>query len=165
MIDNLRETTRANQEQDWLKTNLARFTGHMQGGRDLLDVTSLIVSELTPLVGATQGSFFLTEAGGDESMQSLRRIASYGYRKRDGVPGRVRRSARAWSARPPSRGRPCGHRRAARLRADLVRARARRRRCTIVILPVIFEEQVLGVVELASFTAVQRRAHATSSSS
>ena len=53
MIDNLRETTRANQEQDWLKTNLARFTGHMQGGRDLLDVTRLIVSELTPLVGAS----------------------------------------------------------------------------------------------------------------
>ena len=40
MIDNLRETTRANQEQDWLKTNLAQFTGHMQGGRDLLDVPS-----------------------------------------------------------------------------------------------------------------------------
>ena len=55
MIDNLRETTRANQEQDWLKTNLARFTGHMQGGRDLLDVTQLIVSELTPLVGASDG--------------------------------------------------------------------------------------------------------------
>ena len=55
MIANLRETTRANQEQDWLKTNLARFTGHMQGGRDLLDVTQLIVSELTPLVGRQPG--------------------------------------------------------------------------------------------------------------
>ena len=129
MIDNLRETTRANQEQDWLKTNLARFTGHMQGGRDLLDVTSLIVSELTPLVGATQGSFFLTEAGGDESMQSLRRIASYGYRKRDSVPDVFGFGEGLAGQAAVARHTLARHRRAARLRADLVRARARRRRC------------------------------------
>ena len=99
MIDNLRETTRANLEQDWLKTNLARFTGHMQGGRDLLDVTRLIVSELTPLLGASQGSFFLSETGPSGERGSLRRIASYGYRRRKGSPTGSA-SARGSSGRP-----------------------------------------------------------------
>jgi signal transduction histidine kinase/HAMP domain-containing protein/CheY-like chemotaxis protein len=152
MIDNLRETTRANQEQDWLKTNLARFTGHMQGGRDLLDVTRLIVSELTPLVGATQGSFFLTEAGGeDDEIQTLHRIASYGYRKRDNVPdvfafgeGLVGQSA---VARKTMRVTDVP-REYVRISSGLGEAPP----LQIIILPVIFEEQVLGIVELASFT-------------
>ncbi len=150
MIDNLRETTRANQEQDWLKTNLARFTGHMQGGRDLLDVTSLIVSELTPLVGATQGSFFLTETGDDESMQSLRRIASYGYRKRDSVPD-------VFDFGEGLAGQAAVARHTLRVTdvpRDYVRISSGLGEAPplqIVILPVIFEEQVLGVMELASF--------------
>ena len=149
MIDNLRETTRANQEQDWLKTNLARFTGHMQGGRDLLDVTQLIVSELTPLVGASPGSFFLGENGHDGA-RTLRRIASYGYRPREERPGHVRvRRGAGRPGRPGPRADP-GHRRAAdymRIASGLGEASP----LTIVILPVVFEEQVLGVVELASF--------------
>ena len=51
MIANLRETTRANEEQDWLKTNLARITGLVQGRRDLSDVTDVIMRELTPVGG------------------------------------------------------------------------------------------------------------------
>ncbi|MDF2143901.1 HAMP domain-containing protein [Knoellia sp. p5-6-4] len=149
MIDNLRETTRANQEQDWLKTNLARFTGHMQGGRDLLDVTQLIVTELTPLVGATEGSFFLTEQGADGA-ESLRRIASYGYRPRAGVPdtfgfgeGLVGQSA---LGREPIL--------VTDVPSDYIRISSglgEASPLTIIILPVVFEEQVLGVVELASF--------------
>ncbi len=149
MIDNLRETTRANQEQDWLKTNLARFTGHMQGGRDLLDVTQLIVTELTPLVGATEGSFFLTEQGADGT-ESLRRIASYGYRPRRGVPdtfgfgeGLVGQSA---LGREPIL--------VTDVPSDYIRISSglgEASPLTIIILPVVFEEQVLGVVELASF--------------
>src|SRR5262249_56966924 len=61
MIKNLRETTRANLEQDWLKTNLARVSGLMQGKRDLLAVAQLIMSELTPVVNAQYGAFFLAE--------------------------------------------------------------------------------------------------------
>src|SRR6476661_6358550 len=149
MIDNLRETTRANQEQDWLKTNLARFTGHMQGGRDLLDVTQLIVSELTPLVGATAGTFFLGENGHDGS-KTLRRIASYGYRPLPGVPdtfefgvGLVGQAARGRerilvTEVPPDY---------LKIASGLGEAAP----LTIVILPVVFEEQVLGVMELASF--------------
>ena len=150
MIDNLRETTRANQEQDWLKTNLARFTGHMQGGRDLLDVTRLIVSELTPLLGARQGSFFLSETD-HEGRASLRRIASYGYRHRKNIPDRfpfgqglvgqaaVDKSPILVTDAPPEY---------IRVTSGLGEASP----VTIVILPVVFEDQVLGVVELASFS-------------
>ncbi|HEU4512078.1 MAG TPA: HAMP domain-containing protein [Nocardioidaceae bacterium] len=149
MIENLRETTRANQEQDWLKTNLARFTGHMQGGRDLLDVTQLIVTELTPLVGATQGSFFLSETGSGPH-EELRRIASYGYRPRRGIPDRfgfgeglvgqaaVSRAPIVVHDAPPDY---------IRIGSGLGEARP----VTIALLPVVFEESVLGVVELASF--------------
>ena len=83
MIANLRETTRANQEQDWLKTNLARISGLMQGRRDLTDVAALIMSELTPLVAAQHGAFFLAEADGATARTTaeLRMIAGYGYRR------------------------------------------------------------------------------------
>ncbi|HSE08128.1 MAG TPA: HAMP domain-containing protein [Nocardioidaceae bacterium] len=150
MIDNLRETTRANQEQDWLKTNLARFTGHMQGGRDLLDVTRLIVSELTPLVGAAQGSFFLNDTAPD-GPGSLRRIASYGYRRRKQVPDRfafgdglvgqaaVEKKPVLVNGAPPDY---------LRVTSGLGEAPP----ITLMILPVVFEDQVLGVVELASFS-------------
>ena len=61
MIVRLRETTLANKEQDWLKGNLARISGLMQGRRDLGDVAALIMSELTPVVSAQHGAFFLAE--------------------------------------------------------------------------------------------------------
>ncbi|HEX4978148.1 MAG TPA: HAMP domain-containing protein [Nocardioides sp.] len=152
MIDNLRETTTANEEQDWLKTNLARFTGHMQGGRDLLDVTQLIVGELTPLVGASQGSFFLSQQGRPDTLPTLRRIASYGYRRRRNIPdtfafgeglvgqAAVERKPILVSEVPPDY---------LRVGSGLGEATPG----TLVILPVLFEGQVLGVVELASFTA------------
>ena len=151
MIDNLRETTRANLEQDWLKTNLARFTGHMQGGRDLLDVTRLIVSELTPLLGASQGSFFLSETGPSGERGSLRRIASYGYRRRKGVPDRFRfgeglvGQAAVDKAPILLTGAPSDY---IRVSSGLGEAPP----VALAILPVVFEDQVLGVVELASFS-------------
>src|SRR6185437_12897784 len=55
MITNLRDTTRTNKEQDWLKTNLAKFFGMMQGQRSLASLARLVMSELTPLVSAQQG--------------------------------------------------------------------------------------------------------------
>ncbi len=64
MIFNLRETTQKNQEQDWLKTNLAKFCGMMQGQKNLEAVSRLIMSELTPLVGAHHGAFFLADQEG-----------------------------------------------------------------------------------------------------
>jgi signal transduction histidine kinase/HAMP domain-containing protein/CheY-like chemotaxis protein len=64
MVANLRETTRANREQDWLNTNLARISGLMQGHRDLLEVARLIMSELTPLASAQYGAFYLATPAG-----------------------------------------------------------------------------------------------------
>src|ERR687893_295615 len=88
MIANLRDTTKENAEQDWLKTNLARISGLMQGQRDLKTVSSLIMSELTPTVSAQLGAFFLADAveGGSDA-QNLRLIASYGYQSPDKQPG------------------------------------------------------------------------------
>ena len=64
MITNLRDTTRTNKEQDWLKTNLAKFFGLMQGQRNLQSLTDQIMSELTPVVGAQHGAFYLAEPRG-----------------------------------------------------------------------------------------------------
>ena len=61
MIRNLRKTTQKNNEQDWLKTNLAKFTRMLQGQRDLMEVTKLILSELAPVVSAQHGVFYMTE--------------------------------------------------------------------------------------------------------
>ena len=66
MVANLRETTHANREQDWLNTNLARISGLMQGHRDLLEVARLIMSELTPLASAQYGAFYLATPPGSE---------------------------------------------------------------------------------------------------
>src|SRR5439155_12449702 len=66
MIANLRDTTQTNKQQDWLKTNLAKFSGMMQGQRSLEELAQLIMSELTPVVGAHLGTFFMVDAE-DES--------------------------------------------------------------------------------------------------
>src|SRR5205814_1903948 len=79
MIANLRDTTQQNAEQDWLKTNLARITGAIQGQRDLEAVSRLIMSEVTPLVAAQHGAFFLNVARDQHSPAELRMIASHGY--------------------------------------------------------------------------------------
>ena len=98
MIANLRETTRANEEQDWLKTNLARITGLVQGRRDLSDVTDVIMRELTPSVAAQHGAFFLAE--GVQAEAGLRLVATYGYSAAGRPPHALPARARRWSARP-----------------------------------------------------------------
>ncbi|MGW2959169.1 HAMP domain-containing protein [Streptomyces sp. NPDC001220] len=149
MVESLRETTRANQEQDWLKTNLARISGLMQGHRDLPVVAELIMDELTPLVSAQYGAFYLAED--TERGHELRLVGSYGYPDDTERPTRI----------------PVGR--------SLVGQAARNRRVIIVeelpegyvtissglgqavpsalvVLPIVVEEQVLGVIELASLT-------------
>ena len=74
MIDNLRLTTDRNTEQDWLKTNLARFTGMLQGQRDLATVGQMLLSELAPLVNAHQGLMYQMA---DDGKPHLRLLASY----------------------------------------------------------------------------------------
>ena len=72
MIVNLAETTRKNTDQDWLKTNIAKFTGMLQGQRDLVAVSKLLLSELTPLVGAQNGSFYITDSSPDPAKRAGR---------------------------------------------------------------------------------------------
>src|ERR1035441_7641551 len=88
MVQSLRETTKANQEQYWLKTNLARIAGMMQGHRDLAVVAELIMDELAPLVGAQHGSFSLAEPVDGDTQ--LRLIAGYGLRADKTEPIRYR---------------------------------------------------------------------------
>src|SRR5262249_23477134 len=86
MITNLRDTTQANKEQDWLKTNLAKFFGLMQGQRDLQSLTDQIMSGLTPVVGAQHGAFYLAEPNGEDSPLTL--TSSYAYTKRKQISSR-----------------------------------------------------------------------------
>jgi signal transduction histidine kinase/HAMP domain-containing protein len=149
MIANLRDTTKRNEEQDWLKTNLARISGLMQGQRELRTVTQLIMSELTPTVSAQHGAFYVAESGdGGDPVTHLRLIASYGYQQREsasdafklgeGLVGQAaveRKSILITDA-------PTDY---IRIRSGLGDAAP----VNIIVMPILFEEQVLGVIELA----------------
>src|SRR3984893_2528877 len=88
MIVNLAATTRKNNEQDWLKTNIAKFTGMMQGQRDLLTVSQLLLSELTPLVGGQHGTFYIAETHNEAT--DLKLLAGYAIDEQDGIPRQFR---------------------------------------------------------------------------
>ncbi|MET9140671.1 HAMP domain-containing protein [Streptomyces parvulus] len=158
MIANLRDTTIANKEQDWLKGNLARISGLMQGRRDLQDVASLIMSELTPVVSAQHGAFFLAmplvdgqdQAGAQEDQYELRMLGSYGYsmgsmptsfRPGEALVGTAAEEKRTILVENA----PSGY---LKISSGLGEAPP----AQVIVLPVLFEGQVLGVIELASFT-------------
>src|SRR3954453_18169477 len=88
MIDNLRLTTERNTEQDWLKTNLARFTNMLQGQRDLATVGRVLLSELAPLVEAQQAVIYPVDGEG-EAGQSLKLLSSYAGDEQGGHPERL----------------------------------------------------------------------------
>jgi HAMP domain-containing protein/signal transduction histidine kinase/CheY-like chemotaxis protein len=88
MIRNLRDTTLRNEEQDWLKTNLTRFTRMLQGQRDFLTIGKLILSELAPLVSAQQGAFYMIDAPNGESELNL--LATYAQREGNGARNRFK---------------------------------------------------------------------------
>ncbi|MGW2990869.1 HAMP domain-containing protein, partial [Streptomyces sp. NPDC001193] len=159
MIANLRDTTLANKEQDWLKGNLARISALMQGRRELDDVASLIMSELTPVVSAQHGAFFLalpsgatTEIGtdgGPDGSYELRMRGSYAYaggavptsfRPGEGLIGTVAEEKRTILVENT----PPGY---LKISSGLGEAPP----AHVIVLPVLFEGKVLGVIELASF--------------
>jgi signal transduction histidine kinase/HAMP domain-containing protein/CheY-like chemotaxis protein len=150
MVESLRDTTMANQEQDWLKTNLARIAGLMQGHRDLPVVAELIMDELVPLVAAQYGAFYLAEDS--ESRPELRLVGAYGYPDDDRRPTRIPfgRSLVGQAAR--SRRTivvdelPAGY-------VTISSGLGEVEPSALVLLPIVFEGQVLGVIELASVTA------------
>src|SRR6476660_6587283 len=85
MIRNLRDSTRKNMEQDWLKTNLAKFSRMLQGQRDLAAVSQLILSDLAPLVAAHHGVFYIVDSSGEQP--TLKLLSSYAYQDRKQVKG------------------------------------------------------------------------------
>ncbi|CAM5344181.1 histidine kinase OS=Streptomyces tendae OX=1932 GN=GUR47_36185 PE=4 SV=1 [Streptomyces tendae] len=147
MVESLRETTRANQEQDWLKTNLARISGLMQGHRDLPVVAELIMDELVPLVSAQYGAFYLAEDG--DSGPELRLVGSYGYPEDTGRPTRIAFGRTLVGQAARSRRTimvnelPPGYLTISSGLGEVVPA-------ALVLLPIVVEGQVLGVIELAS---------------
>ncbi len=148
MIANLRETTQKNTEQDWLKTNLAKFTRMLQGQRDLETVSKLILSELAPLVGAQHGVFFLMESA--EHTPYLKLISSYAYRERRHLANRFHLGEGLVGQ--------CALEKERILLTDVpndyVKIASGLGEATplnAVVLPVLFEGQVTAVIELASF--------------
>ncbi|MGW7283483.1 ATP-binding protein, partial [Streptomyces sp. NPDC054844] len=150
MVESLRETTRANQEQDWLKTNLARISGLMQGHRDLPVVAELIMDELVPLVSAQYGAFYLAEDG-DEGPE-LRLVGSYGYPEDAGRPTRIAFGRTLVGQAARSRRTivvdelPAGYVTISSGLGEVVPT-------ALVLVPIVVEGQVLGVIELASVAA------------
>jgi len=151
MIDNLAETTRKNSEQDWLNSNMARFTGLLQGERDLETVSRLIMSELTPLVGAQHGAFFMMESpDGEGDDFELRLISTYGYKQRKNVPNKFK-IGEALVGQAALELKPILVTQAPEDYVRISSGLGEGLPINLIVLPVLFEEQVLAVIELASF--------------
>ncbi len=148
MIANLKNTTEKNTEQDWLKTNLAKFSRMMQGQKDLESVSRLIMSELTPLVSAHHGAFYIMEH--EEATSVLKLIASYAYKERKHVANRFVLGeglvGQAALEKKPIllTNVPSDY---IQITSGLGEAPPR----NILVLPVLFEGEVKAVIELASF--------------
>ncbi|HEX6898967.1 MAG TPA: HAMP domain-containing protein [Thermoanaerobaculia bacterium] len=147
MIDNLRGTTERNQEQDWLKTNLAKFTRMLQGQRDLVTVGQTLLSELAPLVHAQQGAVYQMETAEPGEKPSLRLLAGYAtlddQAERIGIGSGLVGQCALEKQRILLDGLPGDY---VRISSSLGEAKP----VNIVVLPVLFEGETKAVVELAS---------------
>ncbi|WP_413966461.1 HAMP domain-containing protein [Actinacidiphila polyblastidii] len=157
MVGSLRESTRANQEQDWLKSNLARISGMMQGHRDLPLVARLVMQELTPLVGAQFGAFYL--ATEETSRPGLVQIGGYGS------PDDPTEGARRFAFGQSLVGQAASSRQTIAIEdvpagyATISSGFGQSDPASLIVLPIVVEDQVLGAIELASvhrFSTVQR---------
>ncbi len=152
MVSNLRETTRA---KDWLESNLTRLAGLMQGHRDLVEVADLILRELTPLVNAQYGAFFLADPGAEvepgqpAAPSPLAFIAGYGLQGASAEgPGVLAQGLAREAALEQKRilveDTPPEY---IKITSGLGEASP----ASIVIIPIMFEDKLLGIIELASF--------------
>ena len=146
MISNLRETTERNREQDWLKTNLARFTGMLQGQRELSTVGEMLLSELSPLVNAYQGTIY--HVGGVDGSRQLNLLSSYAHKGRQltetieigqGLVGQcaVEKKRILLTNVPPEF-------------ITIFSSLGEAPQVSIVVLPVLFEGETKAVIELAT---------------
>src|SRR5580698_4443937 len=149
MIANLKETTLRNQEQDWLKSNLAKFTQMLQGQKDLNTVTQRILSELAQVVTAHYGAFYILKQDEDTREDKLRLFSAYGYKSDKNIPtefsigeGLVGQVAfekeRIILSNVPGN--------YIKISSGLGRSKP----ANLIILPVLFENKVKAVIELAS---------------
>ncbi|MBF2051336.1 MAG: response regulator [Elainella sp. C42_A2020_010] len=147
MVVNLRETTRKNEEQGWLKSNLAEFTQLLQGRRDLVTVARLILSELVPLVEAQQGAFYILDSDTDPPLLKL--VGSYAYHERKQLNNQFHLGESLVGQ--------CALEKQqillTQVPSDYIRISSGLGEMTplnIIVLPVLFEDQVTAVIELAS---------------
>jgi CheY-like chemotaxis protein/HAMP domain-containing protein len=155
MIGNLRLTTHRNTEQDWLKTNLARFTSMLQGQRDLATVGQMLLSELSPLINAQQGVIYRLES---DDLPRLKLLSAYAQDAEEGFPTYVELGEGLLGqcaadkqliliTEVPAQAVP--------IRSGLLRAVP----SNLIVIPVLFEGRVKAVIELASlgrFTDLQK---------
>jgi CheY-like chemotaxis protein/HAMP domain-containing protein/GAF domain-containing protein len=149
MIQNLRDTTRKNTEQDWYKSNLAKFTSMLQGQRDIRVVTQLIISELAPLIGVQAGAVYVRDAS-EEGEPQLRLMASYALPKDrlihetiefgEGLVGQCALEGRRLILNDL----PAAYLKIGSSLGNIVSTH-------IVVLPVLYEGEIKAVVELASY--------------
>jgi HAMP domain-containing protein/signal transduction histidine kinase/CheY-like chemotaxis protein len=150
MIRNLKETTRINMEQDWLKTNLANFSRLLQGQRDLMTVCKMILSELAPLVSMQHGVLYINETHQNE--QLLKLLSSYGYQVRKNLSNEFKMGEGLIGQCLIEKQRIL----LTNVPQDYIKISSGLGEATplnIVMLPIIFEGQVLAVMEIASFRA------------
>jgi CheY-like chemotaxis protein/signal transduction histidine kinase/HAMP domain-containing protein len=151
MIGTLRATTESNREQDWLKTNLAKFTGMMQGQRDLITLGRMLLSELAPLINAQQGLMYVVDVDEIGKTRRLRKLVGYADASEsdlnhtldigEGLIGQCAAQAQTILIENVAPG-------LGQIRSGLISADPR----NIIVFPVLFEKQVKAVIELASLT-------------
>ncbi|WGV23901.1 response regulator [Halotia branconii] len=148
MIVNLRNTNQKNDDQNWLKSNLAEFTQILQGQRNLESVSRLILSNLAPLVGAQQGVFYVMDSVDNQPVFKL--ISSYAYQERKNLANQFRLGEGLVGQCALEKEKilltevPNDY---IRISSGLGEALP----LNIIVLPVLFENQVSAVIELASF--------------
>ncbi len=148
MILNLKDTTQKNMEQDWLKTNLARFTRMLQGQRDMTTVAQMVLSELAPLVDAQQGVFYVNESPNGQPVMKL--LGGYAYKKRKNLANEFHPGEGLVGQCTVERERilvtnvPSNY---VHVTSGLGEAPPN----NIVVLPVLFEGEAKAVIELSTF--------------
>jgi HAMP domain-containing protein/signal transduction histidine kinase/CheY-like chemotaxis protein len=153
MITNLRETTLRNQEQDWLKSNLAKFTQMLQGQKDLHTVTKRILSELAQVVNAHYGAFYILQQDEETREGKLRLFESYAYKEEQHIP-------KEFAIGEGLIGQ-CAYQKEKILLTNVPQryvkintAHGKIKPTSLIVLPVVFEAKVKGVIELASLDSL-----------
>jgi HAMP domain-containing protein/signal transduction histidine kinase/CheY-like chemotaxis protein len=150
MISNLRDTTQKNAEQDWLKTNLAKFSRMLQGQKDLLTVGRLILSELAPVVSAEQGVFYIMDSASKSDEPALKLLASYAFKERKNIDNKFKLGEGLVGQCALEKEKilltsaPNDY---IKISSGLGEASP----LNIIVLPIVFEGAVKAVMELASF--------------